>query len=75
MAETIEEERILDVVRSLMWILNEVSGNNCPNAALALSHIAQINPQAVLLHVPVLEIYADDPSFLRVARFESAIVP
>ncbi len=63
LAETIDEERLLDIVRNLMWLLNEESGNYCPNAALALGHIAQINPQAVLPHVPVLEIYAEDPSF------------
>jgi hypothetical protein len=63
LAETIDEERLLDIVRNLMWLLNEESGNYCPNAALALGHIAQINPQAVLPHVAVLEIYANDPSF------------
>jgi hypothetical protein len=62
LAENLEEEKLLDVVRRLMWMLNEESGNNCPNAALALGHIAQIRPQAVLPHLPVLEIYAEDPS-------------
>jgi len=45
-----------------MWMLNEESGNNCPNAALALAAIAEVDPEAVRPHLPVLRLYAADPS-------------
>jgi len=61
-AETLEREKLLDIVRRLMWMLNEESGNNCPNAALALAHIAQKDPQAIAPHLPVLKVYSEDPS-------------
>jgi hypothetical protein len=63
-AKVFEHERLLDLCRKLMWMLNEESGNNCPNAALALGHIAQVDPGAVEPHVPVLQVYAEDPSEL-----------
>ncbi len=61
-AQVLDREKILDHARRLMWILNEESGNNCPNAALALAHIAQVLPGDIAPHMPVLRVYADDPS-------------
>lgn len=61
-AQVLPREKLLDLVRRLMWMLNEESGNNCPNAALALGHIAQVDAEAVEPHLPVLYVYADDPS-------------
>jgi len=62
LAHALEREKLLDQVRRLMWMLNEESGNNCPPAALALGHVARVLPEAVLPHLPVLELYAGDPS-------------
>ncbi|MCB2199249.1 hypothetical protein KQI63_07585 [bacterium] len=61
-ADVLDEERRLDLARRLMWLLNEESGNNCPNAALALAAMADIHPEAILPHLPVLKVYAEDPS-------------
>ncbi len=61
-AKVMKKEKLLDIIRRLMWMLNEESGNNCPNAALALGHIAQVNPDLVQPHMQVLSIYANDPS-------------
>ncbi|MDP8208189.1 MAG: hypothetical protein P9L92_16100 [Candidatus Electryonea clarkiae] len=61
-AKVFERERLLDLCRKLMWMLNEESANFCPNAALALGHIAQVDPEAVEPHLPSLQIHADDPS-------------
>ena len=61
-ASTIDRERLLDLNRRLMWLLNEESGNHCPNAALALAEIAQVQPETVLPHLPVLKVYTEDPS-------------
>jgi hypothetical protein len=61
-AKVFEREKLLDLLRRLMWMLNEESGNNCPNAALAIAHISLVDRDAVMPHVPVLRVYADDPS-------------
>ncbi|MFC2170558.1 hypothetical protein ACFLQJ_01105 [Calditrichota bacterium] len=61
-ARIFERERLLDLCRRLMWMLNEESANFCPNAALALGHIATVDVSVVEPHLPVLKIYADDPS-------------
>ncbi len=61
-AGTLERERRLELVRKLMWQLNEESGNNCPDAALAIARIALVDREAVMPHIPVLQLYAQDPS-------------
>lgn len=61
-SDVLDEERRLDLARRLMWLLNEESGNNCPNAALALAAMANCHPEAILPHLPVLRVYAEDPS-------------
>ncbi len=61
-AKVLDRETMLDHARRLMWMLNEESGNNCPNAALALGHIAQVIPDGIVPHLPVLRVYAEDPS-------------
>lgn len=61
-ARVLPGEKLADTVRRLMWHLNEESGNNCPAAAIALAHVAREAPDLVRPHVPVLRIYADDPS-------------
>jgi hypothetical protein len=61
-AKVMDRERILDQVRRLMWMLNEESGNFCPNAALALAHIAQVEPEYIEPHLPSLRVHAEDPS-------------
>jgi len=61
-AKVFDREKLLDLLRRLMWMLNEESGNNCPNAALAVAHISLVDRDAVMPHVPVLRVYADDPS-------------
>ena len=61
-ADVLDEEKRLDLARRLMWLLNEESGNNCPNAALALAAMAEIHPDSIKPHLPVLRVYADDPS-------------
>ncbi len=63
-AKVFDKERTLDLLRRLMWMLNEESGNNCPNAALAIAHIAQVHPDWVAPHVPSLKVHADDPGEL-----------
>jgi hypothetical protein len=60
--KVLDEEKIRDQGRRLMWMLNEESGNYCPNAALALGHIAQVRPDIVQPHVPSLQVHAEDPS-------------
>lgn len=57
-----DDERCRDLMRKLMWMLNEESGNNCPNAAMAVAYIAQVRYDFVEPHIPVLQVYADDPS-------------
>lgn len=61
-AQVLAPERLLDLLRRLMWLLNEESGNNCPAAALAIAEIATVAPDAVAPHLPVLRVYANDPS-------------
>jgi len=63
-AKVLDRERTLDLLRRLMWMLNEESGNFCPQASLAVGHIAQVDPEAVKPHLPSLQVYAEDPSEL-----------
>jgi len=72
-AMVLNEEKLLDLVRRLMWMLNEESGNNCPAAALALGHIAQVRLDAVRPHLPVLRLYAEDPSPMMSATVSRAL--
>lgn len=61
-AKALDRERLLELVRKLMWQLNEESGNNCPDAARAIARIALVDREAVMPHIPVLQLYAQDPS-------------
>lgn len=61
-AKVIDREKLLDLLRRLMWMLNEESGNNCPAAALAIAHVAMVDPEAVAPHVPSMKVFAEDPS-------------
>lgn len=60
--DAFDEERLRDLARKLMWLLNEESGNHCPAAALALAALGRARPDIVEAHRPVLGVYATDPS-------------
>lgn len=72
-AKVLEEERVSDLLRRLMWFLNEESGNSCPNAALAIGHIAHARYHLVEPHLPVLKIYANDPSAIMRTKVRHAL--
>jgi hypothetical protein len=61
LAETFEIERLRDLGRKLLWMLNDESGNHCPNAALAMAHIARVEYDAIAPHLPVMQVHANDP--------------
>jgi len=60
-AEELEIERLRDLGRKLLWMLNDESGNHCPNASLALAHIAKVHYDVIAPHIPVMRVHAEDP--------------
>ncbi len=61
LADTLQDERVRDLARKLMWMLNDESGNHCPNASLALAAIAEVRVDVVAPHVASLMVHANDP--------------
>ncbi|GBE30780.1 MAG TPA: hypothetical protein ENH10_04445 [Bacteroidetes bacterium] len=72
-AETFERERLLDLARRLLWMLNDESGNHCPNSALAMAHIARVHYQVIEPHIPVMRFHATDPGDRMAAICQEAL--
>jgi len=46
-AEIFETEKMKDLIRQLVWMINEESGNNCWFAPQALGEIGRVKPELV----------------------------
>lgn len=57
-AEVFETERMKDLIRQLVWMINEESGNNCWYAPHALGEIGKVRPDYLKDFIPcLLEFY------------------
>jgi hypothetical protein len=65
-ALVLDEEKMKDVLRRLVWMINEESGNNCWFAPQAIGFIGKVRPQWVEDFIPcLLEFYEYPDSKIR----------
>ncbi|MCB2213057.1 hypothetical protein KQI52_13165 [bacterium] len=73
LAETLADERLRDLARKLMWMLNDESGNHCPNASLALAAVAEARADIVAPHLASLKVHVNDPGDHMASRCAEAV--
>jgi hypothetical protein len=60
-AAVFEEEKMKDIIRQLVWMINEESGNNCWFAPQALGEIGRIRPDLIENFIPCLQEFHKYP--------------
>jgi hypothetical protein len=57
----LEDEKMKDLIRQLVWMINEESGNNCWFAPQALGEIGRVRPELIKDFIPCLREFYKYP--------------
>ncbi|MFC1492892.1 DVU0298 family protein [candidate division KSB1 bacterium] len=60
-ARILPMEKLKDLIRRMMWMLNDESGSSCWHVPYALGEIGYANYEAIRDFLPCLEHYTEDP--------------
>ncbi|MFC1553998.1 DVU0298 family protein [candidate division KSB1 bacterium] len=60
-AKYMQEESLKDLIRRMMWMLNDESGSCCWHVPYAIGEIGKEKPYIIESFIPQLEYYAKDP--------------
>ncbi|MCP4727825.1 MAG: hypothetical protein GY863_22495 [bacterium] len=60
-AKVLPMEKLKDLIRRMMWMLNDESGSCCWHVPYALGEIGYANYEAIKDFLPCLEHYSKDP--------------